>query len=133
VSLQQLQGQLSSLQGRYIALAASKETTPSPTPPPTLTKLYEPPPSKENEPEDQEFEGRTWKWCDKCFGGVWNRTHVTLEHQKGRGHQKQRQYPPDSSSSSVAPPPQANLAETTPTPVPQANIAQNTNYELDFM
>ncbi len=84
-SLQTLQGQFSSLQGRYQALIASKDTSsstpmPTPTPPPKINK---PPPKKEGEPEIIEFENRTWKWCDKCFGGCWNRTHITEEHQPG--------------------------------------------------
>jgi hypothetical protein len=133
-SLQQLQGQFSSLQNRYITLITSKDTSLTPTPTPTATKLNKPPPRKADEPEDQEFEGRTWKWCDKCFGGVWNQTHVTSEHQKGKGHSKQRQTPPDATPSppSTVPPPQANLAKT-PVPPPQANIANNTSFELDFM
>jgi hypothetical protein len=140
-SLQSLQGQLSSLQSRYLALLASKDTPPQPSPTPTTTKLNKPPPRKGNEPEVQEFEGRTWKWCEKCFGGVWNRMHVTSEHQKGKGCNRNRLTPPDATPppppnapppTSIPPSPQANLAEA-PIPPPQANIANHTNYELDFM
>lgn len=133
-SLQAVQSKLSSLQGRYDALIASKDNTHTPTPPPHLSKLNKPSPRKDGEPEIQEFEGRTWKWCDKCFGGVWNRTHVTSEHQKGKGRNKTRQTPSDTTPSPppIIPTPQANLAETTTT-APQANIAHSNNYVLDFM
>jgi hypothetical protein len=40
-----------------------------PVPTPTLNKLNKPLPRKEDEPEVRTFEGHTWKWCDKCFGG----------------------------------------------------------------
>jgi hypothetical protein len=77
-SLHDLQNKFSSLQGHYTslqALVASKDTSPTPTPTTTNTKLNKPPPRKEGDPEVVEFENRTWKWCDKCFGGIWNRTH----------------------------------------------------------
>jgi hypothetical protein len=133
-SLQTLQSQFSSLQNCYIALTASKDTHITPALTPTSTKLNKPPPHKDNEPEVQEFEGRTWKWCDKCFGGVWNRTHITSEHQKGKGRSKHHQTPPDATPppSSIVPSPQANLAEM-PSPTSQANIANNASFELDFM
>jgi hypothetical protein len=134
-SLQNLQSQLSSLHNRYMALLASKNTPPPPTPNPT--KLNKPPPRQADAPEVIEFEGRTWKWCDKCFGGVWNRTHVTAEHQQGKGRSKQRQNPSDTPSppTTITPPPQANLAETPPPQqqAQQANIANDSGFELDFL
>jgi hypothetical protein len=117
-----------------MALIALKETFPTPTPTSTLTKLNKPPPHREDEPEVQEFEGQTWKWCDKCFGVVLNRTHITSERQKGKGHKKQHQPPPDTTPSSnwSISSPQANLAEANAL-APQGNNAQSNNCGLDFM
>jgi len=96
-SLQNLQNRFSMLQGQYQAFAAVKDK-PAPTtpPPPSSTKLNKPPQKKADDPEVIEFEGRTWKWCKKCFGGSWNRTHVTDEHQPGKGRSKNRRQPPPS-------------------------------------
>jgi hypothetical protein len=128
-SFQDLQHKFSSLQGRYSslqALVASKETqVPSPTPPLHI-KLNKPPPRKDGEPEVVEFENRTWKWCDKCFGGIWNRTHVTEEHQPGKGRSKNRK-PPASTPTNT---------DTPPTPTPssnEANIANTSDYNMDFV
>jgi hypothetical protein len=131
-SLQALQGPFSSLQHRYTALVASKNTPPPPTPNLT-TILNKPPPRQADEPEVIEFEGCTWKWCEKCFGGVWNRTHITSEHQRGKGRSKQRQTPSDTlpPPPTNTPSPQANLAEALP--LPQANIANDSGFTLDFL
>jgi hypothetical protein len=131
-SLQALQGQFSSLQHRYTALVASKNTPPPPTPNLT-TKLNKPPPCQADEPEVIEFEGCTWKWCKQCFGGVWNCTHITSEHQRGKGRSKQCRTPSETlpPPSTTTPPPQANLAEALPPP--QANIANDSGFTLDFL
>jgi len=83
------------------------------------------------------------KWCEKCFNGSWNNTHVTAEHQPGKGRNKNRQrQPPENSTALIATTPlPANTGSTT---VPQANIAasqpgsdlpnsSNTAPFLDFM
>ncbi len=84
-----------SLQGKYQALVANKQpTTPSTMPTPTTTqKLNKLPTKKPESPELIEFESRTWKWCNKCFGGCWNRTHITEEHQPGKGRSKNKKAP----------------------------------------
>jgi hypothetical protein len=46
-------------------------------------KIPKQPPKKEGKPEIQEYEGHTWKQCNKSFSGVWNCTHVVAEHQQG--------------------------------------------------
>jgi hypothetical protein len=134
-SLNTLQSQFSSLQGRYQALIASKEASP-PTPTPTpLPKINKPPPKKEGEPEVVEFENRTWKWCDKCFGGCWNRTHVTEEHQPGKGRSKNRRPPPSNNNNN-----NNNTSPQTPSPSSQetpstneANVATTSSYNMDFV
>jgi hypothetical protein len=130
-----LQGQFSSLQGRYQALIASKDTpspTPTPTPPPKISK---PPPKKEGEPEIIEFENRTWKWCDKCFGGCWNRTHITEEHQPGKGRSKNRCQPSSTAPTNNINESQPNQPLTPPTPQPtiEANVATTSEYNMDFV
>jgi len=93
-SLHTLQIQFSSLQCHYQALLAAKDKPlPNTPPPPTSGKLNKPPARKEGEPEVIEFESRTWKRCDKFFGGTWNRSHITEEHQPGKGHSKNRCQP----------------------------------------
>jgi hypothetical protein len=134
-SLQTLQGQFSSLQGRYQALITSKDTpspTPTPTPPPKINK---PPPKKEGEPEIIEFENRTWKWCDKCFGGYWNRTHVTEEHQPGKGGSKNRRPPPSTSpTNNTTESQQQQPSSPTPSqPTNEANVATTSEYNMDFV
>jgi hypothetical protein len=134
-SLQTLQNQFSSLQGRYQALVASKDTqstTPTPTPPPKINK---PPPKKDGEPEVIEFDNRTWKWCDKCFGGCWNRTHVTEEHQPGKGRSKNRRPPPTTStdtsfSNSTQQQSSSPLPTTSST---EANVANTSEFNMDFV
>jgi hypothetical protein len=141
-SLQDLQNKFSSLQGRYSSLQAlvatkdSSTTTPTPTPTPLLPpKLNKPPAHKEGEPEIVEFENRTWKWCDKCFGGSWNRTHVTNEHQPGKGRSKNRRPPASNSTdnnttSSPSPSPPTNTPSNNSV---AANVANTSNYTMDFV
>jgi hypothetical protein len=133
--LNTLQSQFSSLQDRYQALIASKEAlppTPIPTPPPKINK---PPPKKEGEPEVIEFENRTWKWCDKCFGSCWNRTHVTKEHQPGKVRSKNRRPPPsnnnNNNSNPSSPPPPPSSPDNTSTN--EANITATYDYNMDFV
>jgi hypothetical protein len=57
---------------------------------------------KPSDPEITEFEGYTWKWCNKCFGGFWNRTHVTEEHQPEKGKSKNKKTPPPSQAEDQA-------------------------------
>ncbi len=81
-----LQSRFSSLQTQYMTLQALvAKTSTTPLPQPQHEKLQKPPPRKDGEPEIIEFQGRTWKWCEKCFGGSWNRTHVSAEHVPGKG------------------------------------------------
>jgi hypothetical protein len=105
-------------------------TTPTPT---TSGKLNKPPARKEGEPEIIEFENRTWKWCDKCFGGTWNRTHVTADHQPGLGRNKNRRKPDTTPET-----PKTTLANTTLSPLPtpstiEAHMAATSDYNLDFI
>jgi hypothetical protein len=102
------------------------------------TKLQKLPPHQDHELEVIEYKGYTWKWCDKCFNGTWNRSHVTLEHVAGVGScNSNRKAPPATHNASV-PQPKANLAETTPdassgeSATPQANIAASSS-TLDFL
>jgi hypothetical protein len=131
--LQKLQTDFSNLNHRYQALIANKDTTnPTSPTPPIPPKINKPPAHKEGDPEIVEFEGRTWKWCGKCFGGCWNRTHITEEHQPGKGRSKNRRPPPTSETITNETPttPQANIA--TPT-YSDANIATTSDYDMDFM
>jgi hypothetical protein len=82
-----LQSQLSSLMTQYKSLHAllANPTLQQPTPSPAKDKLQKPPPRKPDDPEITEFNGLIWKWCDKCFNGCWNHTHVTAEHVVGIG------------------------------------------------
>lgn len=141
-NLQTLQSQFSTLQTQYSALMAKTSQ-----PPPE--RLQKPPAHKPGDSEVIEFQGRTWKWCDKCFGGAWNRTHVTAEHVAGKGKRnRRRQSPTDSNTNNNTnnnSTPQANLAsspsppsppavETTTTPPqPQANLTTPTSFSLDFI
>jgi hypothetical protein len=106
-----LQLQLTTLKGQYGALQAfdskAKLTSTSDA---SSTKLQKPPPKQAGDPEITEYKGFTWKWCDKCFNGTWNRTHVTAEHQAGVRKRNRRREMPSS--------------DVKPTPVPQANLAQ---------
>ncbi len=117
------------------ALVATKDKDASDTKPsPNYTKLNKPPPKKADDPEVLEFEGRTWKWCDKCFRGCWNRTHVTNKHQPGKGRNKNRRPPPTTddtpNTTTPSPSPQANIAATTSS---DANVANSSNYTMDFV
>jgi len=101
-------------------------------------KLHKPPSRQDNEPEIIDYKCYTWKWCDKCFNGTWNRTHVTTEHVAGVGKcNKNCKLPAGADNASVPPQPKANLAETIPEASageptsPQANIAASSS-TLDF-
>lgn len=134
-SLQMLQNQFQSLNGRYQALIATKDNLPPPTqPPPTSGTVNKPPPKKTNDPEIIEFENRTWKWCKKCFGGSWNRTHITEEHQPGKGRSKNhRQPPPPSDETTAGAGAKSPSPPTDVIPSPKANIAGESNFALDFV
>jgi hypothetical protein len=139
-----LQAELSSVKTNYAMLSkATNLNQPNPTPPTPQLKIEKPPPRQSGTPEIVEFKGFTWKWCDKCFNGSWNRTHVTADHQPGIGKRNRRRQ-----QQSGATTPQANLATPTTTvqpppeaPTPsndsavttslQSNIASSTT--LDFM
>ncbi len=103
----------------------------SPTPTQIQGEIPKPPPKKEREPEIQEYEGRTWKRCNKCFGGVWNLTYITAEHQRGQG-QNNTHHPPPTNDTTTPPStnPQANITETT---APTANVANTSEFTLDFI
>jgi hypothetical protein len=143
-TISNLQSQLYTLKGQYGSLKAfiAKSTLPPPTPTPTATKLQKPPPRQPGKPEIINFKGYTWKWCDKCFGGTWNRTHITSEHVAGVGKRNRRHQPPPSDATNTnlsATTPQANLAQplppdddTTPDPLAQAHIAAASS-SLDFI
>ncbi len=134
-SLQSLQSQFTYLSTKYQALVATKDkpTTPNPTAP---TKLSKPPPKKATDREITEFKGRAWKWCNKCFGGSWNRMHINKEHQPGKGRSKNKHTPP--SNDDVKPPPASS-----PSPIPsassdltsnnEANVATTSDFDLDFL
>ncbi len=130
------------LKGQYRSLQALVAKTPSPTgpptPAPTITKLQKPPPRKPTDPEIIEFQGLTWKWCDKCFNGTWNRTHITNEHVAGIGKRNRRRPPPSNETNNNinTPTPQANIAQVPPpddaSPTVQANVATSSS-TLDFI
>ncbi len=85
-----------------------------------------------NQPEITEFKGYIGKWCDKCFVDSWNRTHITEEHQPGKGKSKHHKPPATADTpSATTPEPQANLAETGTNS--EANIAQHSSTILDFL
>jgi hypothetical protein len=129
-SLHHMKSQLSSLQTRYAAFMASKDP-----PMPNPTKLNKPPPHKPGGPEIIDFKNRTWKWCGKCFGGSWNRTHITEEHQPGNGRNKNKKAPVPTDDKDIIPQPpptptdEANKA-TTP---PEAHLAETGTYDMDFL
>ncbi len=82
-TISNLQSQLSFIKNKYgslQALIAKTTSTNPPTPSPTQTKLQKPPPKQPDAPEIITFQDLVWKWCDKCFGGSWNCTHITSEH-----------------------------------------------------
>lgn len=129
-SLHHMKSQLSSLRTRYAAFMASKDP-----PMPNPTKLNKPPPNKPGGPEIIDFKNRTWKWCGKCFGGSWNRTHITEEHQPGKGRNKNKKTPVPTDDKDIIPQPpptptdEANKA-TTP---PEAHLAETGTYDMDFL
>jgi hypothetical protein len=108
-----------------------------PTPPDKSTKLQKPPPRQDNEPEVIEFKGYTWKWCDKCFNGTWNRTHVNAEHVAGVGKCNKNCKMPSTDNDSTSDL-KANLAAAASddnpdeSPTSQANIAASSS-TLDFL
>jgi hypothetical protein len=146
VTISTLQSQLSTVKGQYGSLQALVAKTLSPkganTPNPTVTKLQKPPPRQPSELEIIEFQGYTWKWCDKHFNGTWNGTHVTSEHVTGVGKRNHCCEPPTSDNNKNTPPapvPLANIAKIPPPddtlslpPTAHANIA-TTSLILDFI
>jgi len=126
-SLESLHSKFSSLQGKYQALVAAK-LPPTPSNPTPNQKLTKPPAYKAGDPEVTEFEGRTWKYCAKCFGGTWNRTHVTSEQQPGKGRSKNRKTPPTAEIETPTP------TSPPPTPIsPEGNAATTTDLTMDFL
>jgi hypothetical protein len=137
-SLNDMKTKYNTLQGNYSSLQALVASTSPNTPIQPQAQLQgkipKPSPRKEGEPEVQEYEGRIWKWCNKCIGGTWNRTRVTSEHQPGKGKLKHHRQPlptETSSTTPTVPSTQANIAETAVTP--QANVANSSNFEMDFL
>ena len=142
-SFQALQSQFASLQSNYTALQAQTQNLAKNSNNNNNNnhqKLNKPPPKKPTDPETIEFEGYLWKWCEKCFNGSWNRTHVTAEHQPGKGKSKNRQRKsPENQSAMIAtnetPPsnatPQANIALSPSTSEAPSNIPSSVF--LDFM
>jgi len=130
-SFESLQTKFSSLQTKYSSLQAqiASKISDNVLPPPSKPKLNKPPIKKPSDPEITEFEGYTWKWCDKCFGGSWNRTHITKEHQPGKGKSKNKKTPPPSQTgdqvkkSDIT----ANIATT------EVNLAQDSSSQMDFL
>ena len=136
-----MQSQLSTLKRQYGSLQAlvakTSSSTGSTTPVPTITKLQKPPPRQPNDPEIIEFQGLTWKWCDKCFNGTWNRTHITTEHVAGIGKRNRRRQPSSNeTNNNNNSAPQANVAQVPPpddtSSTVQANIATSSS-TLDFI
>jgi hypothetical protein len=123
-SLELLYSKFSSLKGKYQALIAAKTSPTTPYVPTPTQKLNKPQPHKEGELKVIEFEGQTWKYFAKCFGGSWNRTHVTKEHQPGKGRSKNRKTTPGNNNN----PPSPNTNVTN-----EANAASNTNLNMNFL
>jgi hypothetical protein len=105
--------------------------------------LQKPPPKTSGEPEIIEYQGFTWKCCDKCFNGTWNCTHITSEHVAGIGKCNRRRQTPSgdtTNNNTPATTSQANLAQVpvplpnddSPLPPAEANIAASSS-TLDFM
>jgi hypothetical protein len=116
-SLQTLQSKFTALHSDYIALQAQNQNNTKNN----RQKLNKPPPKKENDPEVIEFEGFQWKWCNKCFNGSWNRTHVTAEHQPGKGRSRNHQRQPPENSSALLASSSSNTTDSTASHL--ANIA----------
>jgi len=144
-TISNLQAQLSNLKTQQAMIAKTSNPNPNPTNNgPPSTRLQKPPPKQAGAPETTEFQGFTWKWCDKCFNGSWNRTHVTSEHVAGIG-KRTRWRPPgqEDTANIAATTTNANLPPTTtatPEPTPpsttttalQSSIVQNQSSTLDF-
>ncbi len=152
-TISNLKSELSSIKTQYgslhALLAKNASNTPllTPTPSPTTTKLQKPPPKHPTDPEIITFQVLTWKWCNKCFGGLWNHTHVTSEHVPGIGKRNCRRQTTNNNNNeannnnSNNNSPQANLAQPSsldtapssdPSPTNQANIAAALS-SLDFI
>jgi len=125
-TISSLKTELSSFKHNYAQLAkTTSDIKPPPTNNPNL-RLETPPQHQPGTPEIVKFKGFTWKWCDKCFNGSWNRTHVTAEHQVGIGKRNRRRTTPQNATN-----PQANLAQGSPTdspPIPAANSEPTTDH-----
>jgi hypothetical protein len=131
-SFETLQDKFSSLQSKYSALQAHITKKSSDTPSPPKQKLNKPPSKKPDDPEVTEFEGYTWKWCDKCIWGSWNCTHITEEHQPGKGKRKNRRTPPPQDlPSPLSPTPTANLAEAPSSS--EANTASSSSALMELL
>jgi hypothetical protein len=125
-TISSLKAELSSFKHNYAQLAkTTSDIKPPPTNNPNL-RLEKLPQRQPGTPEIVEFKGFTWKWCDKCFNGSWNRTHITAEHQVGIGKRNRRRTTPQNATN-----PQANLAQGSPTdspPIPAANSEPTTDH-----
>jgi len=142
-TISNLQAQLSTLKTQQAMIAKTSNPNPNPTNngPPSTRK---PPPKQAGAPETTEFQGFTWKWCDKCFNGSWNRTHVTSEHVAGIGKRTCRRPPSqENTAKKAATTTNANLPPTTtatPEPTPpstttmalQSSVVQNQSLTLNF-
>lgn len=126
------------LKTQYQALVAKSKL-----PPPQQERLQKPATHKIGEPEVTEFQGRAWKWCNKCFGGSWNHTHITEEHVAGKGKQNHHHPPPSDNNNNnnntqanvaTLPSPSSPTTDTSATPPqPQANVTPTTSFSLDFV
>ena len=145
-TISNLQSQLSAVKSQYSSmqalLAKTTKNNGSKINDHNKTKLQKPPPKQVADPEITTFQNLVWKWCDKCFGGTWNRTHVTAKHVAGVGKRNRCNSPPNNKENNKSADavnqvtPQANLAQATPddstTPEAQANLASE-NGGLDFL
>jgi hypothetical protein len=112
-TISSLKSELSTFKSNY-ALLVKANTSNNPTQGSMIPnlRLEKPPPRQSGTPEIIDFKGLTWKWCDKCFNGSCNRTHITAEHQVGIGKRNRRRQTPQTDSN-----PQANLAQVTIVPI----------------
>jgi hypothetical protein len=148
VTISALQSQLSSLTSRYNNLHALVAQSSAPPPLiPGREKLQKPRAKKPDDPEITTYNGFVWKWCDKCFNGCWNRTHITSEHVAGVGKRNRRRQPPPNSDNknnddknalsqpnlATIPPPTPSTSETPAPSTVQAMIATDTIPGLDFL
>jgi hypothetical protein len=151
-TISNLKSELSSIKHQYGSLHAllAKSTSATPlqaSPPlPTQTKLQKLPPKQPTDPDIVTFQNIIWKWCDKCFGSSWNRTHITSEHVPGIGKRNRRRQATtnnndENNNNANNNSPQAHLAQAPPvdnttvsdsSSTNQANIAAASS-SLDFI